>query len=353
MTESYGFFAEAVGDERKYQQVDFAKVLKLFARSGVWHLYSGQLQVKASVPEALSVTVSSGFALVEGHWYESDAVKTIPLAAAHPTSPRVDRIVLQLDRLAARKITTLALTGEPAAEPVAPSLTRSASVYELALADILVPAGATKAGTITDLRTDISLCGFVEPWLVSGTSFFPMGSINFNGQKVTNIGTPSADSDAVTKKYVDDLAGGTSEGGGGGGFVDNGFYAGDMIDMAGHHGKLTNLGTSPNGRAVYGRGTPAQWLLCNGAEVKKSDYPDLWTALDDGGAGAYGAPVGGSNYFVLPKATGNVIGYYHETAYGFNEIGAINPTSEIHFTPSSGAQNTPQWLTVGGKLIKT
>lgn len=352
MTDRYGFFGEAPGDERKYEQTDFARIFKMLARNGIWHPYAGQFQVQASVPEAMSVSVSTGFAFAEGHWYESDAIKTIPLATAHPTSPRIDRIVVQLDRLAARKFSVVALTGTPAAAPVAPALTRSSSIHELALADVLVPAGADKAGTIMDRRMDPDLCGFIEPWLVSGVSFFPMGPVAFNGQRVANIGTPTADTDAVTKKYVDDLAGGGGDTPTGEwGYV--GFYAGDMIDMAGHMGHLTDFGASPNGRHVYGRGTPAQWLLCNGAEVKKTDYPDLWTALDDGVVGHYGSPVGGSNYFVLPKTTGNVIGYYHEQAHGFNVIGAINPTSELHFTPSSGAQNTPQWLTVGGKLIKT
>jgi len=348
MTESYGFFASAEGDIRQYSQTPFSKMLRSLVRTGVHHAFGGALQVNASVPAGLSVTVSPGFAFVEGFWYDSDAAKTLPLAAPHISSPRIDRVVLQLDRLAERWIKTLVLTGVPAATPTPPALTRENAVYELALADVLVPAGASVAGAITDRRMDPDLCGFAETWLATERAFYPFTTVQMNGQTLANLGSPSADTDAATKEYVDNAVAG-------GGWSENylGFYAGDMIDMAGHMGQLDDLGASPNGRHVYARGSPPQWLLCNGAEVRKADYPDLWAALDDGAAGHYGSPSGGSNYFKLPQLTGNVAGYYYPGGGVFGTIGSINPSSGVHATPGTGAQNVPQWQVVGGKLIKT
>lgn len=41
---------------------------------------------------------------------------------------------------------------------------------------------------------------------------------------------------------------------------------------------------------------PTGWLLCNGNEVLKADYPDLWNAITD----LWGTATLGSDYFVLP-----------------------------------------------------
>lgn len=129
--------------------------------------------------------------------------------------------------------------------------------------------------------------------------------------------------------------------------------AGDLKDVASIAG-LTDLGAGPNGRHVCCQGAaPGSWLLCNGAEVEKATYPALWAVLDDGGSGLYGVPVGGSSFFVLPDARARVTGFYRSDVAGFHAIGTVAPVSGVHFTPTTGSQNAPQWLTVGGKLIKT
>ena len=53
------------------------------------------------------------------------------------------------------------VTGTPAAQPVAPAITRNADVYELELAEISVPAGTSSItqALITDKRLDDTVCG--------------------------------------------------------------------------------------------------------------------------------------------------------------------------------------------------
>jgi exonuclease I len=55
-------------------------------------------------------------------------------------------------------------TGSPGSNPLAPVLQRDAGVYELALADVYVPAGAATIleSNITDLRGNPSMCGTVS-----------------------------------------------------------------------------------------------------------------------------------------------------------------------------------------------
>jgi hypothetical protein len=78
-------------------------------------------------------------------------------------NPRIDRVAVRWDAVE-RQISAAVLTGRAAASPTAPSLTRSDNIYELALADIAVAAGAVSlaAGDITDRRMDTSLCGTVN-----------------------------------------------------------------------------------------------------------------------------------------------------------------------------------------------
>ena len=55
------------------------------------------------------------------------------------------------------------LYGTPAADPQAPELTRTADIYELGIADVLLKAGAESItdADITDLRMESSLCGII------------------------------------------------------------------------------------------------------------------------------------------------------------------------------------------------
>jgi hypothetical protein len=63
-----------------------------------------------------------------------------------------------------RSIQLAVVDGTPAATPAAPALTRTSDVYELGIADVLIPAAATSIATnnITDTRLNTSLCGLVN-----------------------------------------------------------------------------------------------------------------------------------------------------------------------------------------------
>lgn len=102
----------------------------------------------------LLVKVPAGQAMVRGHYYLSNAQETLAIATANATNPRIDTVVLELDP-ASNTIILKVVNGTAAASPVAPTLTQTDSgVYQLALADVLVPAlaGAIAAGNVTDRR---------------------------------------------------------------------------------------------------------------------------------------------------------------------------------------------------------
>jgi hypothetical protein len=122
--------------------------------SGVITGRLNQLAVTAD-GSVLGVTVASGRAWVDGFFYQNDAAKAIGLAAADATNPRIDRIVVRMDRTGTTNtITTIALTGTPAASPTPPALTQTDEVFDVLLADVTVPAaaGVIVAGNVTDRR---------------------------------------------------------------------------------------------------------------------------------------------------------------------------------------------------------
>ena len=127
MSESSGFFVSQGGD-RKYTPDLLAKYIKALVTTGV---YSDECGVTAGT--GMSVSVAAGRAWIEGYLYLLDTAKTLTIANADASNERRDIVVLRLD-LTARTITVQVVTGTPAAQPTAPSITRNADVYELELA---------------------------------------------------------------------------------------------------------------------------------------------------------------------------------------------------------------------------
>lgn len=111
-----------------------------------------QLKVEAAF-SGLAVTVNIGQAMVLGHFYSNSVAKNLTLTTADGSLARIDTVVLELDPIT-NSITAKVVTGTPALTPVAPTLTKTEpyGVWQDALADVLVAAGAGVPGTITDRR---------------------------------------------------------------------------------------------------------------------------------------------------------------------------------------------------------
>lgn len=184
--ETSGFFnAEILADgsyDRIYMAEQFAKYFSRFIGNGVFITPASQLKV---VPKAgeMGVLISIGDAYINGYWYQNDAVVAKKLSNASGANSRIDRIVLRWDS-STRTIYSAVLQGTPAALPEAPSLTRSADIYELALADISIGKAVTeiKEENITDLRNNSNLCGYVKGVVdqIDTTDLFSQFTASFN-----------------------------------------------------------------------------------------------------------------------------------------------------------------------------
>ena len=158
--EKSGFFNSSGGD-RIYDAVDFAAYFGSLVTNGIFYKAATNLQV--SPGSGLGISVAAGAAWINGYRYENTDALSLPLTTANGSNPRIDRIVVRLSMIS-RSIQLAVVDGTPAATPSAPALTRTSDIYELGIADVLIPAAATSvaANNITDNRLNTSLCGLVN-----------------------------------------------------------------------------------------------------------------------------------------------------------------------------------------------
>lgn len=168
MAEKSGFFSALRNQsgqyDIKYTAEDYSNNLAAVISNGVRRSGDDDLRVKAIGGYALSI--NPGRAWINGRWYWNDAEYS---SFSVPTPPvgdrsRIDRIALRLDTsIDGRRIRLVYLQGDPAASPEPPALTRSGSIYEIAIADIAVPAaaGSITQSNITDRRGDRDVCGWI------------------------------------------------------------------------------------------------------------------------------------------------------------------------------------------------
>ena len=154
------YFFDSVDHDRIYTAADFARVFGAIAgRDGVIYGYGDELKVTPG--SGMAVKVGTGAAFVQGRMLEVyGEAEVLPVEAADAVSPRIDRVVVRLDLTSSERRAYLAVkTGTPAATPAAPLLQQDSTIWELSLAQVRVPAGATGivVGDIADEREFTSL----------------------------------------------------------------------------------------------------------------------------------------------------------------------------------------------------
>lgn len=145
--------------DRTSNAEDFAKLLSSFFVSGVF----GSSMCEVLQSDGMRVTVGAGQALIEGRFGNITSPETVTLPGSEGLN-RIDTVVLRLDLSSAvNYIVADVVKGTAATNPTAPALTRNGTVWELGLANILVPANSTAVSqaNITDTRLNDARCGLV------------------------------------------------------------------------------------------------------------------------------------------------------------------------------------------------
>ena len=147
--------------DRPAKAENLAAYLAGFFSNGV--LLQEDTALKVEAYSGMEVQIHAGMGNINGKTILNDAAEIVTLAAANASLDRIDRVVFRLDEVN-RLMEFDVLIGTPASDPVAPELTQGADVYEMCLAEIRVPAGASEilASYITDTRADANLCGLAS-----------------------------------------------------------------------------------------------------------------------------------------------------------------------------------------------
>lgn len=160
-----GYFFNAVLQDGVYDRVydaeDVTSYLDLLVGDGVFPNPSTNLQVMAGT--GMQVSVQPGQGWIQGHKMINTAALPLSIAAANALLARIDRVIFYVD-YSAREMGIEVKTGTAAANPAAPALVRTATRYEMCLANVTVNKAVTSItqGNIQDTRGDSTICGFVQ-----------------------------------------------------------------------------------------------------------------------------------------------------------------------------------------------
>lgn len=114
-------------------------------------------ELKVTAGALLNVSVAAGIAVGAGGFlYKNSTAKTISVGTPAPPTiggqTRLDLICIRID-FTANTATAVQKAGTASSSPVLPTPQRDSSIWEIPLAQVLIPTNATSVGTITDLRS--------------------------------------------------------------------------------------------------------------------------------------------------------------------------------------------------------
>lgn len=160
---SYFFNAVQSGGsyDRVYNAEDVTSYLDLLVGNGVFPTPSTQLQVRAS--SGMNVVVGAGSGWINGHKMINTADLTLEISESDVILNRIDAVVFYAD-FNSRSMGISVKTGTVAQNPVAPTMQRDNTRFELCLAQISVAKQieAITDAMITDTRGNSDLCGYVQ-----------------------------------------------------------------------------------------------------------------------------------------------------------------------------------------------
>lgn len=148
-------------EDREIFSADIAEYFGYLSTNGVCIREGESLddQLKITAGTAGVVVFNPGTIKIQGRmgWMEEAVEKQ---AEAGGTKPRYDTAVIELNLSSSeRRFIPKIIKGVEADSPVPPTLTQTANIYQLGLANIYRAANSTALGTITDTRNDSRRCG--------------------------------------------------------------------------------------------------------------------------------------------------------------------------------------------------
>lgn len=151
----YGFPFEG----QEYSGADWTRYFGALYKNGVFITIGNSLAILQSLTSGMRVRVSDGMALINGYLYYNDETTDLNIPTASTMQDRTDSVNVRLD-LGARTFQIVYKQSDV-------SVIREGNIYEIQLAQILVPMNANTitAANITDMRGNPDLGGYATPAL--------------------------------------------------------------------------------------------------------------------------------------------------------------------------------------------
>lgn len=141
MTYTSGFF-NSVNHDRTYDADTFGSMFDGVINDGVFRTWGDGMVVTAV--GGMTVAVGTGRAWFNHTWTVVTADERLTLAAASPSMPRIDAVVLRVDKsTSVRRNRIYIKQGQASGSPSRPALENTSTVREYVLADIRINNGAT------------------------------------------------------------------------------------------------------------------------------------------------------------------------------------------------------------------
>lgn len=141
MTYTSGFF-NSVNHDRTYDADTFGSMFDGVINDGVFRTWGDGMVVTAV--GGMTVAVGTGRAWFNHTWTVVTADERLTLAASSPSMPRIDAVVLRVDKsTSVRRNRIYIKQGQASGSPSRPQLENTTTVREYVLADIRVNNGAT------------------------------------------------------------------------------------------------------------------------------------------------------------------------------------------------------------------
>lgn len=142
MSLTSGFF-DSFNEDRKYNSLQFSSIFDGIISDGIYATYGDYFLV--SPVSGMNIKVGTGRAWLDHTWTLNDADYPLTVEDAEVVLKRIDTVIIEVDRSNSGRINRLRiLKGTPASAPVAPQLTKTESLKQYPLADILVKPNATQ-----------------------------------------------------------------------------------------------------------------------------------------------------------------------------------------------------------------
>lgn len=160
MSLTSGFF-DSFNEDRKYNSLQFSSIFDGIISDGIYATYGDHFLV--SPVSGMNIKVGTGRAWLDHTWTLNDADYPMTVEDAEVVLKRIDTVIIEVDRTNSGRINRLRiLKGTPASTPVAPQLTKTESLKQYPLADILVKPNVTEI-TTADITNRIGTSAL--PWV--------------------------------------------------------------------------------------------------------------------------------------------------------------------------------------------